>query len=60
MDGSGIPLAFVISPGNQNEQATLNPLEKRILTAFELSKFVVCTDADLSSYKNRLFNSMGS
>lgn len=60
MDGSGLPLAFVINPGNQNEQPTLKPLEKRILKDFQLSKFVVCTDAGLSSYENRLYNAMGS
>ncbi len=58
MDGSGLPLAFVINPGNQNEQPTLKPLEKRILKDFQLSKFVVCTDAGLSSHENRLYNSM--
>ncbi|MBU5594132.1 transposase [Amphibacillus sp. MSJ-3] len=58
MDGSGLPLAFVIHPGNQNEQPTLKPLEKRILKEFQLSKFVVCTDAGLSSYENRLYNSI--
>ncbi|WP_164214906.1 IS1634 family transposase [Virgibacillus sp. YIM 98842] len=58
MDGSGLPLAFVINPGNQNEQPTLKPLEKRILKDFHLSKFVVCTDAGLSSHENRLYNSM--
>lgn len=60
MDGSGLPLAFAIHPGNQNEQPTLKPLEKRILKDFKLSKFVVCTDAGLSSYENRLYNSMGN
>jgi len=59
MDGSGLPLAFVIHTGNQNEQPTLKPLEKRILKDFQLSKFVVCTDAVLSSHENRLYNSMG-
>lgn len=58
MDGSGLPLAFVINPGNQNEQPTLKPLEKRIIKDFQLSKFVVCTDAGLSSHENRLYNSM--
>lgn len=58
MDGSGLPLAFTIHPGNQNEQPTLKPLEKRILKDFQLSKFVVCTDAGLSSHENRLYNSM--
>lgn len=60
MDGSGLPLAFVLTPGNQNEQPTLKPLEKRIMKDFELSKFVVCTDAGLSSRENRLYNSMGN
>ena len=56
MDGDGIPLAFNINKGNANEQITLKPLEKMILADFELSKFVVCTDAGLASEKNRRFN----
>ena len=59
MDGSGIPLAFSITPGNQNEQTTLKPIERRILKDFNLSKFVVCTDAGLSSNSNRLYNTQG-
>ena len=55
MDGNGIPLAFNISSGNTNEQITLTPLEEKILHDFNLSKFVVCTDAGLSSYVNRFF-----
>ena len=58
MDGDGIPLAFSIHEGNKNEQLTLQPLEKKILKDFELSKFIVCTDAGLSSLDNRRFNSM--
>ncbi len=56
MDGDGIPLAFSINSGNTNEQQTLKPLEKKILSDFELSRFVVCTDAGLSSEANRKFN----
>ena len=56
MDGDGIPLAFNINAGNTNEQKTLKPLEKKILSDFKLSKFVVCTDAGLSSLENRKFN----
>lgn len=56
MDGDGIPLAFNITPGNTNEQKTLQPLEKQIIKDFELSKIVVCTDAGLASQSNRLFN----
>ncbi len=59
MDGDGLPLAFTLSPGNSNEQLTLKPIEKRIMEDFGLSKFIVCTDAGLSSVANRKFNSMG-
>ena len=57
MDGNGIPLAFCIHDGNVNEQTTLKPLEEKILADFDLSKFVVCTDAGLSSGNNKFFNS---
>ena len=58
MDGDGIPLAFNIHSGNTNEQQTLQPLEKQIIKDFSLSKFVVCTDAGLSSIANRKFNNI--
>ena len=60
MDGDGIPLAFDIHSGKTNEQKTLKPLEKRILSDYKLSRFVVCTDAGLSSVENRKFNDMGN
>lgn len=56
MDGDGVPLAFSINSGNTNEQTTLKPLEEKILNDFKLSKFIVCTDAGLSSTNNRKFN----
>ena len=56
MDTEGIPIAFSISPGNQNEQNTLIPLEKKLIENFDLSRFVICTDAGLSSETNRFFN----
>lgn len=56
MDADGIPLAFDIQEGNTNEQVTLKPLEKKILSDYELSQFIVCTDAGLSSTENRKFN----
>ena len=59
MDKSGIPLAFSINKGNQNEQLSLKPLEQQIMRDFELSKFVICTDAGLSSEANRKFNNYG-
>lgn len=58
MDGDGIPLAFNITRGNTNEQITLKPLEEQILSDFELSKFIVCTDAGLASNENRKFNNI--
>ena len=59
MDGDGMPLAFCINEGNTNEQITMKPLEKKILSDFALSKFVVCTDAGLASADNRKYNDMG-
>ena len=56
MDGDGFPLAFCINKGNTNEQVTLKPLEKKIISDFGLSRFVVCTDAGLASVANRKFN----
>lgn len=58
MDGDGFPLAFNINSGNTNEQTTLKPLEIQIIKDFELSKFVVCTDAGLASNENRKFNNI--
>lgn len=60
MDYSGLPLAFSIQDGNTNEQTTLIPLEKKILSDFEVSQFVVCTDAGLSSAANRKFNNFAN
>jgi len=59
MDYSGIPLAICLNRGNQNEQPTLIPLEKKIMEDFELSKFVVCTDSGLSSTENKMYNNFG-
>jgi len=58
IDGDGIPLAFSITAGNTNEQVTLQPLEKQIISDYQLSKFVVCTDAGLASADNRKFNNI--
>lgn len=60
MDGDGIPLAFSIHPGNKNEQQTLIPLEEQIMKDFQHAKFIVCTDAGLSSSDNRKFNNKES
>ena len=58
MDHDGIPIAFCIYPGNQNEQPTMKPLEQKILKDFNLGNVVVCTDAGLSSKQNRKYNDL--
>ncbi len=60
MDADGIPMAFDIFPGNQNEQTTLKPLELKILQDFGSSEFIFCSDAGLGSTANRRFNSLGN
>ena len=59
MDGNGFPLSFVIFPGNENEQPSLIPVEKKIIKDFGITKFIVCTDAGLASNDNREFNTQG-
>lgn len=56
MDADGLPLAFCINPGNTSEQQTLQPLEEILANEFNLSEFVVCTDAGLASINNRQYN----
>ena len=58
-DGDGIPLAFSLFPGNQNEQKSLKPLEQKILQQFGCDKFIFCSDAGLASENNRVYNHMG-
>ncbi len=58
-DGDGIPLAFSLFPGKQNEQTSLKPLEKKVLEDFGCSQFIYCSDAGLASESNREFNHMG-
>lgn len=60
MDADGIPLAFDVFPGNQNEQTTLKPLETKIIRDFAYSEFIFCSDAGLDSKDNRRFNSFGN
>lgn len=59
MDGDGIPLAFSLFPGNANEQTSLKPLEKKVLSDFGCQKFIYCSDAGLGSEAIRKYNHMG-
>ena len=56
MDGDGIPMAFNLFSGNQNEQPSMKPLEQDIIRNFGFERFVVCTDGGPGSETNRLFN----
>ena len=56
MDMDGIPLAFVIFPGNESEQTSLQPLERVLDSKFGLTDFIVSTDAGLGSEDNRRYN----
>lgn len=58
MDADGIPLSFSVFSGNENEQPSMTPLEKKIISDFGMSDFIVCTDAGLSSTDNRKFNNI--
>ena len=55
-DGDGIPLAFSLFPGNQNEQKSLKPLEQKVVGDFGCERFIFCSDAGLASESNRLLN----
>ena len=44
MDMDGIPLAFVVFPGNESEQATLRPLEDVLRRKFGLTEMVINDD----------------
>ncbi len=59
MDGDGLPLAFNIYPGNQNEFGTLLPTENKILNKFKLedTKVILSTDAGLASDDIKKYNS---
>ena len=56
MDRDGIPLAFSIFPGNENEQPSLKPLETKVIQQMGCDKFIYCSDAGLASQANRRLN----
>ena len=58
MDSDGIPLADYVFPGNQNEQKSLKELEARVEKDFEVSRFIVCADAGLNGWENKVYNDM--
>lgn len=56
MDEDGIPLSFLVFPGNESEQPSLRQIEKVVTEKFGLNDFIVSTDAGLGCEDNRRFN----
>ncbi len=56
MDADGIPLSFIIFPGNESEQPSLKRIEEMVADKFGLNEFIISTDAGLSSEDNRRYN----
>lgn len=57
-DTDGLPIADIVFEGNKNEQFSMRELEEQIETDFNLSKFIVCADAGLNGYENKVYNDM--
>lgn len=61
MDNSGLPVAYQLFPGNNNDCTTLIPILKRIRREFGVGKAVVVSDKGLNTSKNAYYlaNSRG-
>lgn len=57
-DKNGIPIAYGLNHGSNNEQNTVRPLETRIFNDYHTSKFIYCSDGGLGSYDNRFLNTL--
>ena len=58
MDADGLPLADYVFQGNMNEQKSMRELEAIVERDFAVSKFVVCADAALNGWENKVYNDM--
>lgn len=59
MDKNGYPLSFCVHDGNKSETQTMIPLEQKVIEEYQLSNFIVCTDAAMAVADNKIFNSTG-
>jgi hypothetical protein len=61
MDNSGLPVAYQLFPGNNNDCTTLIPILKRIRQEFGVGKAVVVSDKGMNTAKNAYYlaNSRG-
>lgn len=57
-DKDGIPIADIVFDGNKNEQFSMRELEDQIEKDFHLGKFIVCADAGLNGFDNKVYNDM--
>ena len=55
MDNNGLPMAYDLFPGNQNDCVTLLPVIKRIRKQFNTGKLVVVSDKGLNTQKNAYY-----
>lgn len=56
LDADGLPIADIVFPGNENEQPSMRELEERIEKDFMFSRFIVCADAGLNGFENKVYN----
>ncbi|WP_423838754.1 IS1634 family transposase [Thomasclavelia cocleata] len=57
-DTDGIPIVGIVFDGNRNEQFSMRELEEEIAKDFQLSRFIVCADAGLNGFDNKVYNDM--
>jgi len=55
MDNQGIPIAYELFPGNQNDCTTLLPVIKRIRRQYNAGKIIVVSDKGLNTQKNAYY-----
>jgi len=55
MDNSGLPIAYQLFPGNNNDCTTLLPVIKRIRREYGIGKAVVVSDKGMNTHKNAYY-----
>lgn len=55
MDNSGLPIAYELFPGNNNDCTTLLPIIKRIRREYGIGKAVVVSDKGMNTQKNAYY-----
>jgi len=55
MDNTGLPMAYQLFPGNNNDCTTLLPLVKKIRKEYNIGKCVVVSDKGMNTQKNAYY-----